>query len=93
MSKRSAQPVEPELLHLADDGVEEIAERDSGSEGRYREPSTCNAYTGPRTDGPENDLTLQAHGAELCDVSIAAESVASKSHLPPHGSTKTATVP
>ena len=51
----SAAPrrLKPELLHLADQRVEQVAERDAGGEGRDRRPEQMqDEAEGPRARGP-----------------------------------------
>ncbi len=61
-----AQPIEPEPLQFADDRVEEIPERDSGGERRHDRAEHMQGVAEHREhDGPEQDLTFDAHFAEL----------------------------
>ena len=57
--QRRAEPIEPEPLKFEDDGVEQIAENDTGGErGDCRAEQIDNQQQGRHSKAPEEDLAL-----------------------------------
>ena len=64
--KRGGEAIEPKPLKFEYDGVEKIAENNTGGEGRYRRPKQIDDKQERRdSEPPEEDLTLEAHCANL----------------------------
>ena len=64
--QRGAEAIEPQFLEVADQGVEEVAERDSrGERSDSRTEQVQDIAERRQQDAPEQDLALDAQGDRL----------------------------